>query len=59
MHDNREVKEEVRRWTMLMPTMMVVVGDDDGDERHSTKQCESGVDNDSGCGNKNPVAHGM
>jgi hypothetical protein len=28
--------------------MMVVVGHDDGDKRHSTKQCESGVDIDCG-----------
>jgi hypothetical protein len=49
MHDNRGVKEEVRRWRMLMTTMMVVVGHDDGDKRQSTKQCESGVDIDCGC----------
>jgi hypothetical protein len=57
-HDNRGVKEEVRRWRMLMTTMMVVVGHDDGDKRQSTKQFESGVDIDSGCSNKNLVAHG-
>jgi hypothetical protein len=28
-HDNRGVKEEARRWRMLMITMMVVVGHDD------------------------------
>ncbi len=49
-HDKREVKEEARRWRMLMTTMMVVVGHDDGDTRQSTKQCESGVDIDCGCG---------
>ena len=49
-HDNRAVKEEVRRWRMLMTTMMVVVGHDDGDKRQSTNQCESGVDIDCGCG---------
>jgi len=43
---------------MLMTTMMVVVGHDDGDKRQSTKQFESGVDIDSVCGNKNLVAHG-
>jgi hypothetical protein len=43
---------------MLMTTMMVMVGHDDGYKRQSTKQCESGVDIDSGCGNKNPVTHG-
>jgi len=34
-HDNRGVKEEARRWRMLMTTMMVmvVVGHDDGDKR--------------------------
>ena len=47
-HDNRGVKEEVRRWRMLMTAMMVVVGHDDEDKRHSTKQCESGVDIDCG-----------
>jgi hypothetical protein len=47
-HDNRGVKEEVRRWRMLMTAMMVVVGHNDGDKRHSTKQCESGVDIDCG-----------
>ena len=31
-HDNRGVKEEARRWRMLMTTMMVVVGHDDGDK---------------------------
>jgi len=31
--------------------MMVVVGHDDGDKRQSTtKQCESGIDIDCGCG---------
>ena len=30
MHDNRGVKEEVRRWRMLMMMMMVVVSHDDG-----------------------------
>ncbi len=49
-HDNRGVKEEARRWRMLMTTMMVVVVPDDGDKRQSTKQCESGVDIDYGCG---------
>jgi hypothetical protein len=49
-HDIRGVKEEVRRWRMLMTTMMVVVGHDDGDKRQSTKQCESGVDIDCCCG---------
>jgi hypothetical protein len=48
-HDNRGVKEEARRWRMLMMTMMVVVGHDDGDKQQSTKQCESGVDIDCGC----------
>ncbi len=57
-HNNRGVKEEARRWRMLMMTMMVVVGHDDGDIRQSTKQFEIGVDIDSGCGNKNPVSHG-
>ena len=51
------VKEEARRWRLLMMMMMVVVGHDDGDKQQSTKQFESGVDIDSGCGNKNPVAH--
>ena len=59
MHNNRGVKEEARGWRMLMTMMMIVVGVDDGDKRDSTKQCESGVDIDSCCGNKNPVAHGM
>ena len=49
-HDNRVVKEEARRWRMLMTTMIVVVGHDDGDKRQSTKKCESGVDIDCGCG---------
>ncbi len=49
-HDNRGVKEEARRWKMLMTTMIVVVGHDDGDKRQSTKKCESGVDIDCGCG---------
>jgi len=49
-HNNRRVKEEARRWRMLMTTMMVVVGHNDGDKRQSTKQCESGVDIDCGCG---------
>ena len=31
-HDNRGVKEEARRWRMLMTTMMVMVGHDDGDK---------------------------
>ena len=35
---------------MLITTMMVVVGHDDGDKQQSTKQCESGVDIDCGCG---------
>ena len=30
--DNRGVKEEARRWRMLMTTMMVVVSHDDGDK---------------------------
>ena len=52
MHNDRGVKEEARRWRMLMTTMMVmvVVGHDDGDKRQSTKQCESGVSIDCGCG---------
>ena len=29
-HDNRGVKEEVRRWRMLMARMMIVAGHDDG-----------------------------
>ena len=29
MHNNRETKEEARRWRMLMMTMMVVVGHSD------------------------------
>jgi hypothetical protein len=29
-HDNRGVKEEARRWRMLMTAMMVVVSHDDG-----------------------------
>ena len=49
-HDNRGVKEEARRWRMLITMMMVVVGHDDGDKRQSTKQCESGVDINCGCG---------
>jgi hypothetical protein len=49
-HNNRGVKEEARRWRMLMTTMNVVVGHDDGDKRHSTKNNESGVDMDCGCG---------
>ena len=49
-HDSRGVKEEMRRWRMLMTTMMVVAGQDDGDKRQSTKQCESVVDTDFGCG---------
>ncbi len=32
-HDNRGVKEEVRRWRMLMTTMTVVVSHDDGDKQ--------------------------
>jgi hypothetical protein len=35
---------------MLMTTMIVVVGHDDGDKRQSTKKCKSGVDIDCGCG---------
>jgi hypothetical protein len=35
---------------MLMTTMIVVVGHDDGDKRQSTKKCESGVDINCGCG---------
>jgi hypothetical protein len=50
MHDKSGVKEEARRWRMLMTTMMVVVGHDDGDKRQSTKQYVSGVDIDCGCG---------
>ena len=49
-HANRGVKEEARRWRMLMTTMIVVVGHDDGDKRQSTKKCKSGVDIDCGCG---------
>ena len=49
-HDNRGVKEEARRWRMLMTTMIVVVGHDDGDKRQSTKKCKRGVDIDCGCG---------
>jgi len=49
-HDNRGVKEKARRWRMLLMTMTVVVGHDDGDKRKSTKQCESGVDIECGCG---------
>jgi hypothetical protein len=49
-HDNRGLKEEARRWRMLMTTMIVVVGHDDGDKRQSTKKCESGVDINCGCG---------
>ena len=49
-HGNRGVKEEARRWRMLMTMMMVVVGHDDGDKRQSTKQCESGVYIECGCG---------
>ena len=48
-HENRGVKEEARRWRMLMTTMMVVVAQDDGDKRQSTKHCEIGVDIDCGC----------
>jgi hypothetical protein len=44
------MKEEVRRWRMLITTMMVVVGHEDEDKLQSTKQCESGVDIDGGCG---------
>ena len=50
MHDKRGVKEEARRWRMLMTAMTVVVGHDDGDKRQSTKNCKSGVDIDCGCG---------
>jgi hypothetical protein len=32
-HDNRGVKEEARRWRMLMTTMMVVVDHDDRDKQ--------------------------
>jgi hypothetical protein len=49
-HDNRGVKEEVRRWRMLMMTMIVVVSHDVGDKWQSTKKCESGIDIDCGCG---------
>ena len=49
-HDNSGVKEEARRWRILMTTMIVVVGHDDGDKRQSTKKCESGVDIDCCCG---------
>ena len=49
-HGNRGVKEEARRWRMLMTMMMVVVGHDDGDKQQSTKQCESGIDIDIDCG---------
>ncbi len=34
----------------LAPYLMVVVSHDDGDKRQSTKQCESGIDIDCGCG---------
>jgi hypothetical protein len=44
------VKEEARRWRMLMMMINVVDGHDDGDKRQSTKKCESGVDIDCGCG---------
>ena len=37
-HDNRGVKEEARRWRMLMMMMIDVVGHDDGDKRQSTNQ---------------------
>jgi hypothetical protein len=33
------MKEEARRWRILMTMMMVVVGHDDGENRQSTKQC--------------------
>jgi len=49
-HDNRGVKEEVRRWRMLMRMMMLVVSHDDDDKQQSTKQCESGIDIYCGCG---------
>ena len=49
-HNNKGVKEEARRWRMLMTMMIVVVGHDDGDKQQSTKQCKSGVDIDCGCG---------
>ena len=49
-HNNRGVKEEARRWRMLMTTMMVVVGHNVVDKQQSTKQCESGVDINRGCG---------
>jgi hypothetical protein len=49
-HNNRGVKEEARRWRMLMTTMIVVVCHDHGDKRQSTKKCKSGVDIDCGCG---------
>jgi len=32
-HDYRGMKEEARRWRILMTMMMVVVGHDDGDKR--------------------------
>ena len=49
-HANRGVEEEARRWRMPTTTMMVVVGHNDGDTRQSTKQCESGIDINCGCG---------
>jgi hypothetical protein len=49
-HVNIGVKEEARRWRMLMTMMMVVVGHNDGDKQQSTLQYESGVDMDCGCG---------
>ena len=49
-HNNRGVKEGATRWRMLMTTMMVVVSHNDGDKQQSTKQCESGVDINCGCG---------
>jgi len=58
IHDNRGVKEEVRRWRMLMTTMMVVVGHDD-ETNDIPPNNVTVADINSGCGNKNPVAHGM
>jgi len=49
-HNKRGVKEEARRWRMLMLMMIVVVGHNDGDKRQSTKKCESGIDINCGCG---------
>ena len=46
---------------MLMTAMMVVVSHDDGDKRQTTKQCESVVDIDCGCGGckQGLAAYGM